>query len=204
MNLLVYWPMGCKRWFEYSKVDDHAKQWDGVMEVVEEDKADDKIQDHGYSNVLFALDVEKPQLVRFDVKNNSRLKIALSFTKDSKIQFPSYFQYLFIREAKRMFVVGGSNTQRNKLETWQVQTAKSKPGIYEDLLISTSLTSWEILIDSYKTVLSYNLIYPRYGHTWVDIGGDYIYSIGGKDQNASKVYERWQLDGKSEMLGELE
>ena len=22
MNLLVYWPMGCKRWFEYSKIDE--------------------------------------------------------------------------------------------------------------------------------------------------------------------------------------
>lgn len=101
-----------------------------------------------------------------------------------------------------MFAIGGSNYRVPKVETWSVHLPKSKGGQFEDLLLNSALTGWEIQ-DSSRVVYSFNLIYSRTAHTSISIEGDYIYSIGGKDQDSARVYERYQLDGRSEKCGEL-
>ena len=73
-----------------------------------------------FKNIIFALDSEKPILLRYDTVKNSRIKIALVFTADSTRPFPNLFQFVFFRPINRMFVVGGSDRIRNKAESWEV------------------------------------------------------------------------------------
>jgi len=150
------------------------------------------------------LDREKPELLRYDTEKNSRIKVSLEFTKDRKSSFPSQFQFVFFRPINRMFVIGGSNNPTPKVEKWIVmQRAGAGAAVFEEFLLNTSMTGWEILTDHWKVIRKFALGLPRYAHTSIGIENNYIYSIGGKDEKASTIVERYELDGNSEVHCEL-
>lgn len=100
---------------------------------------------------------------------------------------------MFIREKQRIFVVGGNNDCEKLVQNWSASKTKKSKNFQFD----SSLTAWEILMNSWKTIYGFNLIYPRFKHCSVSIAGKYIYSIGGEQKDASKKVERYQLGGES-------
>mmetsp|Transcript_3464 Transcript_3464/g.2928 ORF Transcript_3464/g.2928 Transcript_3464/m.2928 type:complete len:236 (+) Transcript_3464:511-1218(+) len=103
-----------------------------------------------------------------------------------------------------MFVIGGSNNIKNKVEQWGVlQRAGPEACVFEDLLIDSSLTGWEILTDYWKTIRKFTLGHSRIAHVSVAVANEFIYSIGGKDQKSAKSIERYEIDNNSSLVSEL-
>lgn len=96
-------------------MDEHTKECKGERED-EEVKGIKKDN----SKILYVLNRSKPEVVRFDVVNKSRIQISVVFTSNPKEAFPNLFQFVFIKGINRMFVVGGSNHSSDKAETWNV------------------------------------------------------------------------------------
>ena len=75
--------------------------------------------------------------------------------------------------------------------------------MFAGFLLSTARTGWEILSDGWVTVRKFKTSLPRYGHTSLEIDTNFIYSIGGKHEEASKWIERYEVDKNSEKCVEL-
>ena len=114
----MHCPRGCKEEIKYREVNDHLAQCDGEVRSKEESKQ--IIEDKKLKRILFALDREKPEIIRFDIQNKSRIKISVLFTRNGKTPFPNLFQLVFVRNLNRMFVTGGSNHMVNKVEEWNI------------------------------------------------------------------------------------
>ena len=88
MNLELPCSKGCKRLVKYGELDDHEKQCDG-QPVNDDEEVKIIADDDKFKQLLFVLDRSKPEIIRFDVVNKSRIKISVLFTKDGKTPFPA-------------------------------------------------------------------------------------------------------------------
>ena len=118
MSLVVYCPNGWKEEILYSNLEQHLENWDGSG--AEENKSSDSKPENKYQHLLFALNRETPELVRYDTGRAARIKISVGFTRDPKFAFPELFQFVFMRNLGRMFVIGGSNQMKDYEEELEV------------------------------------------------------------------------------------
>lgn len=101
--------------------DSEANKSEVEGKPVEESKSPKKeIDKKRFQDIIFVLDRSKPEILRFDVIKKSRIKISVVFTEDQIVAFPSLFQFVFIKDINRMFVIGGSNSLSNEVENWRV------------------------------------------------------------------------------------
>jgi len=111
--------IGCLQMIKYDDFHNHEETWDGLPKIQPEEEKKE-LDNERFKNILFILDRDKPEILRFDTITNSRIKISVTFTSDPLIPFPSFFQFWFFRPINRMFVVGGSNFNKSKVENWNV------------------------------------------------------------------------------------
>jgi hypothetical protein len=117
MSLQFPCSKGCGRSFKHENLHSHEQECDSIAQ---DDEDIGEYDNQRFKNILFVVDRTKPEILRYDSIKRSRIKISVVFTKDPTQAFPSLFQFVFFRAINRMFVVGGSNSQSNKVEKWNV------------------------------------------------------------------------------------
>ena len=125
MSLAVFCPNGCKEEILYVNLDQHLDKWEGKEAVKKEDIEEESKHANKYQHLLFAMNRETTELIRYDIGRAARIKISVGFTQDPKSSFPQLFQFIFMRNLGRMFIIGGSNTMSENEEELEVAQVRS-------------------------------------------------------------------------------
>mmetsp|Transcript_3464 Transcript_3464/g.2929 ORF Transcript_3464/g.2929 Transcript_3464/m.2929 type:complete len:97 (+) Transcript_3464:172-462(+) len=82
MTMDIECSKGCKQTFKYDDYHIHEDTCDGTPKGG--DQSTKEFDKERNKNILFVLDKDKPELLRYDTIRNSRIKIAVVYTQDSQ------------------------------------------------------------------------------------------------------------------------